>query len=173
MSSLPPRARLAVVIAAVALVLGGGIYVLFLRGGDDEPVVEAGSRFGNEDQGGNGGALLETLAPVLSASQRGRNRGSDPPPPTPDELERAPGDAVAGLFIVGFPGTAPTGSFFERLGDEEVGRLAARAEHGDDAVARLALGHDALRSAPQALGVGDGGPSELHDDGAGHDGFGG
>jgi beta-N-acetylhexosaminidase len=53
---------------------------------------------------------------VLGASQRARSRGSDPPPPTADELARAPGDAVAGLFIVGFPGTAPAGSFFERLG---------------------------------------------------------
>jgi beta-N-acetylhexosaminidase len=115
-SSLAPRARLAVLAAAVALVLGGGIYLLFLRGGDDKPVVEAGSRFGNEDQGGHGGALLETLAPVLSASRRGPSRGSDPAPPSADALARAPGEAVAGLFIVGFPGTAPTGAFFERLG---------------------------------------------------------
>lgn len=123
MSTLPPRGRLAVLIAAVALVLGGGIYLLFGRGGDDEPVVEAGSRFGSEDRGGGGGALLETLMPVLSARQRGRSRGSDPAPPSADELVRAPGDAVAGLFIVGFPGTAPRGPFFERLGARPYGAV--------------------------------------------------
>jgi len=50
-SALPPYARLGVVVALVAVVLGGGIYVLFLRGDDTHPVVEAGSRFGNEDKG--------------------------------------------------------------------------------------------------------------------------
>jgi beta-N-acetylhexosaminidase len=120
-SVLPPRARLAVLIAAVALVLGGGIYLLFFRGGDDEPVVEAGSRFGSEDRGGDGGALLETLMPVLSAGRRAPSRGSDPAPPSADEIARAPGDAVAGLFLVGFPGTAPAGPFFVRLGARPYG----------------------------------------------------
>jgi beta-N-acetylhexosaminidase len=85
-------------------------------------VVEAGSRFGSEDKGGGGGSVLDTLAPVLGARQRARSAGSDPSPPTRDELLRAPGDAVAGLLVVGFPGTEPTGSFF--------GRLAARSYGG-------------------------------------------
>ena len=59
MSSLPPYARLGVVVALVALVLGGGIYLLFLRGGDD-------------------GSVLDTLAPVLGARQRARGSGPDP-----------------------------------------------------------------------------------------------
>jgi len=45
---------------------------------------------------------------------------------------------------------------FHRLGDEEVRRLAAGAEHRDDAVSRLALGDDPPRRALEALGVGDG-----------------
>jgi beta-N-acetylhexosaminidase len=114
-SALPPVARLGVVVALLVLVLGGGIYLLFLRGGDSGPVVEAGSRFGSEDPGGGGGSVLDTLAPVLGAGQRSRGAGSDPPPPSTDELLRAPGDAVAGLFVVGFAGTEPTGPFFTRL----------------------------------------------------------
>lgn len=115
MSSLPPYARLGLVVALVVLVLGGGSYLLFFRGGDDDPVVEAGSRFGSEDQGGGGGSVLDTLAPVLGARQRTRSAGSDPSPPSADEIERAPSDAVAGLFVVGFAGTEPEGSFFTRL----------------------------------------------------------
>ena len=67
MNRVPPQARLAVVVAAVLLVLGGAVYMLFLRGDGDEPVTEAGSRFGSEDEGGRGGTLIDTLAPVLSA----------------------------------------------------------------------------------------------------------
>lgn len=115
MSSLPPLARLGIVAGLVVLVLGGGIYLLFVRGGDDKPVVEAGSRFGSEDQGGGGGSVMDTLAPVLGAGQRAPRSSADPAPPSADDLRRAPGDAVAGLFIVGFPGTEPEGSFFDRL----------------------------------------------------------
>jgi beta-N-acetylhexosaminidase len=122
-SALPPRARLAVLAAAVALVVGGAIYLLFIRGGDGGPVVEAGSRFGNEDRSGGGGALLETLAPVLAAGQQARGGGSDPSAPTADEVARAPGDAVAALFMVGFPGTQPRGSFFERLSARPYGAV--------------------------------------------------
>jgi len=114
-SRLPPQGRLAVVAAALLLVLGSGIYVLFLRGDGDEPVTEAGSRFGSEDAGGRGGTLIDTLAPVLSAGVAGRRTGADPAPPSRAELKRAPGDAVAGLFVVGFAGTLRDTSFFGRL----------------------------------------------------------
>jgi len=114
-SSLPPVARLGALVALVVVVLGGGIYLLFLRGGDDGPVVEAGSRFGSDDTGGGGGSLIDTLAPVLGATRESRTSGADPSPPSADELSRAPGDAVAGLFVVGFPGTEPKGTFFSRL----------------------------------------------------------
>jgi beta-N-acetylhexosaminidase len=114
-SKLPPQARLALVAVAVLLVLGGAIYVLFLRGGGDEPVTEAGSRFGSEDAGGGGGSLLDTLAPVLSAQVQSRRTGSDPAPPNEDELRRAPGDAVAGLLVVGFRGKLRDTPFLARL----------------------------------------------------------
>lgn len=115
MSALAPRTRLAVLLAGVALALAAAVYLVFIRGGDANPVVEAGSRFGNEDRRGGGGALLETLAPVLAAGQPARNRGSDPSAPTADDVMRSPGDAVAGLLMVGFAGMKPGGSFFERL----------------------------------------------------------
>jgi beta-N-acetylhexosaminidase len=114
-SRLLPQGRLAAVALAVVLVLGGAVYVLFLRGGGDEPVTQAGSRFGSDDVGGRGGTLIDTLAPVLTARAEARRTGSDPAPPSEDELRRAPGDAVAGLFLVGFPGKLRDTSFFARL----------------------------------------------------------
>lgn len=101
--------------AAVALLLGGAIYLLFIRGGDDAPLVEAGSRFGREGGRGEGGTLMDTLAPVLGARVSTTRGGSDPAPPKADELGRAPQDAVAGLFMVGFPGLDARSSFFKRL----------------------------------------------------------
>lgn len=116
MSRLPPRARLAALAVAVVLLLGGGVYVLFLRGDGDEPVTEAGSRFGSEEARGSGGTLIDTLAPVLTAATASRGGGgSDPAPPSEGELRRAPGDAVAGLLVVGFRGTLRDTSFFDRL----------------------------------------------------------
>ncbi len=53
-------------------------------------------------------------------------------------------------------------------GDQLVGRLAARGEHGDDLLALLARLDDPARGALDALGVGDGRAAELHHDGAGH-----
>ncbi|MFP5363071.1 MAG: glycoside hydrolase family 3 N-terminal domain-containing protein [Thermoleophilia bacterium] len=123
MSRVPPQARLAAIAVAVLLVLGGGVYVLFLRGGGDEPVTEAGSRFGSEDEGGRGGTLIDTLAPVLTAGTEGRRSGSDPAPPSEDELERAPGDAVAGLFAVGFRGKLRDTAFFRRLAARPYGSV--------------------------------------------------
>ena len=58
------------------------------------------------------------------------------------------------------------GRDLERVGDQPVGLLAARAQDRDDAVARLALGHDAPGGALEALRVGHGGPAELHHHGA-------
>jgi beta-N-acetylhexosaminidase len=121
-SRLPPRARLGVVIASVLLVVFGAVYLLFLRGADDDPVSEAGSRFGSEEKRGGGGTLLDTLAPVLGAGQSGSRRGgSDPAPPTEDELGRSPNAPIAGLFLVGFPGKATNASFFGRLGARPYG----------------------------------------------------
>ncbi len=122
MTRLPPRARLAAVAAAALLLLGGAVYVLFLRGGGDEPVIEAGSRFGSEGEGGTGGTLLDTLAAVLTAANAARSTGSDPSAPSKAELARAPGDAVAGLLVVGFRGKLRDTAFF--------GRLAARPYGG-------------------------------------------
>jgi beta-N-acetylhexosaminidase len=112
---LPPLARLGILVALVVIVVGGGSYMLFFGGEDDSPVVEAGSRFGSEDAGGGGGSVLDTLAPVLGARQQVRSSGEDPAPPSADEVKRAPGPAVSGLLVVGFPGTEPEGSFFTRL----------------------------------------------------------
>ena len=53
-------------------------------------------------------------------------------------------------------------------GDEVVGGLPPRREHGHDLVARFARGHDPLRGAAQVLGLGDGRAPELHDDGFRH-----
>ena len=55
----------------------------------------------------------------------------------------------------------------ERLGDELVGRLAPRREHGDDTAAGLAGGDDPPRGALDLLGAGDGGAAELHHDDVG------
>ena len=130
MSRVPPQARLAALAVAVLLVIGGGVYVLFLRGGGDEPVTEAGSRFGSEEAGGAGGTLIDTLAPVLTARARSRGGGSDPAPPSEDELRRAPGDGVAGLLVVGFRGTLRDTSFFERLAARPYGGvLLSRANY--------------------------------------------
>jgi beta-N-acetylhexosaminidase len=107
--------RIALIAAAVVLLLGGGIYLLFGRGGDDEPVVEAGSRFGKESGSGAGGTLIDALAPVLAARASSVRGGSDPAAPGADVIERAPQNAVAGLFMVGFAGTNSEASFFGRL----------------------------------------------------------
>ncbi|MDQ3678167.1 MAG: hypothetical protein M3401_15455 [Actinomycetota bacterium] len=116
---------LVVVVVAVAV----GVF-LFTRGDDEMPVGEAGSRFGKSGDRGGGGTLLDTLAPVLGATQRNRRLGSDPEPPSADELGRAPGDAVTGLFVVGFRGKTPDGDFFERLAARPYGGvLLTRANY--------------------------------------------
>lgn len=109
--------RLGIAAAVVAVVLGGAIWLLFLRGGEDAPTLEAGSRFGSESASGSGGTLVDTLAPLLAARARPARRGggSDPAPPSAAEVARAPQDAVAGLFVVGFKGTNAEASFFKRL----------------------------------------------------------
>ena len=54
-------------------------------------------------------------------------------------------------------------------GDQLVGVLAARGQHGHHVIALLGALHDALRGARDALGVGDRGAAELHDDRFRHD----
>lgn len=110
-----------IVLAVLVLVIAAGVYVLFLRGGEDTPVVEAGSRFGNAGDRAEGGTLLDTMAPVLSADQPNLRQGSDPAPPTADELGQVPVDAVAGLFIVGFSGKTAGSAFFGRLAGRPYG----------------------------------------------------
>src|SRR5436189_72915 len=63
--------RLAILGAVVVVLLGGGIWLLFVRGGDDAPTVEAGSRFGEDRGSRSGGTLMDTLAPLIAASQEG------------------------------------------------------------------------------------------------------
>jgi beta-N-acetylhexosaminidase len=107
--------RLAILGAVVLVVLGGAIWLLFLRGGDPAPTIEAGSRFGQDSGSGSGGTLMDTLAPLLATRARSVRSGSDPAAPTADEVGRAPEDVVAGLFMVGFKGTNSEASFFGRL----------------------------------------------------------
>jgi beta-N-acetylhexosaminidase len=142
----PRGVILAVVVLAVAL----GVFLL-TRGGDEEPVGEAGSRFGETDSRGGGGTLLDTLAPILGATQGRRSQGSDPEPPTADELGSAPGDAVAGLFIVGFRGKTTDSDFFERLAARPYGGvLLTRANYGQPQ--QLAALTRAIQSTARAAG---------------------
>jgi beta-N-acetylhexosaminidase len=124
--------RLALIGAAAVLLLGGAVYLLFLRGGDDAPVIEAGSRFGDERGSGSGGTLIDTLAGVLGARVEAASSGSDPAAPTAGELGRAPQDAVAGLFLVGFSGRDSGASFFKRLTVRPYGGvLLGRSNYSD------------------------------------------
>ena len=121
-----------IVLAVLVLAIAGAVYVLFLRGAEDTPVVEAGSRFGDAGNRSKGGTLLDTLAPVLSANQPDRRQGSDPAAPTAQELGQAPGDAVAGLFIVGFRGKTADSEFFGRLGARPYGgALLTRSNYSE------------------------------------------
>ncbi|MDP1849003.1 MAG: glycoside hydrolase family 3 N-terminal domain-containing protein [Solirubrobacteraceae bacterium] len=110
MSRLSPRARLAALAVAALLVVGGAVYVIFLRGGDDEPTVEAGSRF-SDKAGGASGAPLEA-SEIRAAARR---TGPDPAPPSEDEIKRSPGAAAAGLMLIGFRGTLRDTPFLKRL----------------------------------------------------------
>ena len=111
MRNLPPRARLGIVAVVVVLVLGGAVYAIFLRGGDDAPVSEAGSRFSDQ----SGGASGAPLSANELASAKSSKTGSDPAPPSEDEIKDSPGAAVAGLFLVGFRGTLRDTPFLKRL----------------------------------------------------------
>lgn len=126
MSKLPPQGRLAVVAAAVLFVLGGAIYAIFLHGGDDEPVTEAGSRFSDEGGGASGAPLKPSEIGAASA-----RTGSDPAPPSEDEISRSPGAAAAGLFLVGFRGTLRDTPFLERLAAIPYGGLLLTEDNYD------------------------------------------
>jgi beta-N-acetylhexosaminidase len=105
------------------IVVAGGVYLLFLRGSDAKPVTEAGSRFGDDSGSGSGGTLLDALAPVLDAANASKRTGSDPAPPSQDEIRRTPDDAVAGLFMVGFAGTLRDTPFLGRLATSPYGAV--------------------------------------------------
>ncbi len=110
MSKLSPKARLVGAIVVALLVVGGGVYALFLRGGDDQPVTEAGSRFSDASGGASGEPLKRSE--ISDASPR---TGPDPAPPSEDEIKRSPGAAAAGLLLIGFRGTLRDTPFLERL----------------------------------------------------------
>lgn len=149
MRAVPPPVRLGLALVALVLVLGGGAWALFGRG-DDAPVVEAGSRFGAEGGGGGGGTLLDTLAPVLAARVEARRGGSDPSPPGEEELSRAPGDAVAGLLVVGFAGRLTDASFFDRLAARPYGGVLLSAANYDQPQQLSALTQKVQRVAREA-----------------------
>jgi beta-N-acetylhexosaminidase len=120
MSRLPPQARLGALVVVVLLVLGGGVYAIFLRGGDDAPVGEAGSRFSEKGGGAASGAPLR--ASELRSAGASRT-GSDPAPPSEEAIRRSPGAAAAGLFLVGFRGTLRDTPFLKRLAAVPYGGL--------------------------------------------------
>lgn len=124
MSRIPPQARLALLAVAVLLVVGAAVYAIFLRGGDDEPTVEAGSRFSEKDGGASGAPLRPS---ELRAAAR--RTGSDPAPPSEDEIKRSPGAAAAGLFLVGFRGTLRDTPFLKRLAAIPYGGLLLTANN--------------------------------------------
>lgn len=143
--------RLGILAAVVVVLLGGGIYLLFLRGGDSAPTVEAGSRFGSDTGTNTGGTLMDTLAPLLAARTTKVRTGTDPEPPSAAELGRAPEDAVAGLFLVGFAGTDSSSSFFKRLASRPYGGvLLTRSNYREPQ--QLSALTQALQSASRAAG---------------------
>jgi len=107
---------------------------------------------------------MDTLAPVLGASVRAR-----PAARTPRRDgrrgRRSPGDAVAGLMVVGFPGTAPKGTFFSRLARAPYGGvLLGRSNYVEPSqLAKLAarvqsVASDAGHAAPIVATQQEGGP---------------
>jgi beta-N-acetylhexosaminidase len=143
--------RLAVLGAVVVVVLGVGIWLLFLRGGDAAPTVEAGSRFGTGSGGGTGGTLMDTLAPLLGARVPTARGGADPTAPTAAELGRAPQGFVAGLFMVGFSGTDSSSAFFKRLAARPYGAVLLTSANYREPQQLSAL-TQALQSASRAAG---------------------
>jgi len=97
------------VVVAVVVAAGGG-------GGDPFPTMEAGSRFGDPRGQGAAGGSEE------------RDRGGRARRATNLSDARI-GQAVAGLFLVGFAGEAPTASFFERLQRRQWGAILVDANN--------------------------------------------
>lgn len=137
------RRRIAVLAALVVLLLGGGGALLLTGGGDeDEPVQEAGSRFGSGGDEGAGGSLLDALAPVLATRAPSKRGGEEPAPPRPSELVRNPAraaEAVAGLFLVGFRGKRPDDPFMRRLDARPYGGVLITQANFRDTVQMRAL----------------------------------
>ncbi|MGI8728953.1 MAG: glycoside hydrolase family 3 N-terminal domain-containing protein [Solirubrobacteraceae bacterium] len=142
--------RLALLGALVVVLLGGGIYLLFIRGGDDTPVGEAGSRFGDERGSGSGGTLMDTLAGVLGARTERTSGGSDPAAPSESELLRAPQNSVAGLFLVGFSGTDSSAAFLRRLEERPFGGVLLDSKNYEGPSELSSLTEALLRTADQA-----------------------
>lgn len=144
--------RLAILGVVVVLLLGGGIYLLF-GGGDDAPVTQAGSRFGDDSASGSGGTLMDTLAGVLGARTATSTRGgSDPAAPSTADLRRAPQNAVAGLFLVGFSGTDSGASFFKRLTARPYGGVLLSDDNYSGRPSQLSSLTEALLSTARQAG---------------------
>ena len=121
------RRRLLAALGALALGVAGVVVALVVstgEGGDPFPTLEAGSRFGDprgqkdqakEDQKGR----RDRRATNLSDAQIGQ--------------------AVAGLFLVGFAGETPTAGFFERLQQREWGAILVDANNYVDETQMTAL----------------------------------
>ena len=82
---------------------------------------------------------MVSAAPLSAAelAAAASKTGSDPAPPSEDEIKGSPGAAVAGLFLVGFRGTLRDTPFLKRL---------AAIPYGG-----LLLTREQLRAAPAAL----------------------
>ncbi|HEV2771058.1 MAG TPA: glycoside hydrolase family 3 N-terminal domain-containing protein [Solirubrobacteraceae bacterium] len=124
------RRRLLATLGALALGIVGVVVALVVatggKGGDPFPTLEAGSRFGDPRGQVAGGRSEER-----DEGERARR--------APNLSDARIGQAVAGLFLVGFAGEAPTASFFERLQRREWGAILVDANNYVDEAQMTAL----------------------------------
>ncbi len=163
--------RVRVVVGLLALAGVVAIVVAVAAGGGKRTAVpEGGSAFGARPSAAadRGRHLLDALAPLLAPAPRARGVGRRlrAAGSNPDRLGLPAGAAAARLFMVGFDGTRPRASFFERLRTRgwggvvlernnyiEPGQLATLA--GEVAIVARNAGHVVpLVAAPQSGGDG-------------------
>ncbi len=123
------RRRLLAALGALAVALTGVVVALVVAtggsGGDPFPTLEAGSRFG------------DPRGQVAGSGSEGKD---DKRARRATNLSDAQiGQAVAGLFLVGFAGETPTASFFERLQQREWGAILVDANNYVDEAQMTAL----------------------------------